>query len=75
MVLDFGEILYAFVHGVAAGGLPNAWWPIIFGTKGTIAGGRLAEHARHIIEIFDAAYHSAETGQAQIPRTTFEPIS
>jgi predicted dehydrogenase len=30
-----------------------------------------AEHARHVIEIFDAAYRSAETGQAQDLRTTF----
>ncbi|NOZ28970.1 MAG: hypothetical protein GXP39_13090 [Chloroflexi bacterium] len=33
-----------------------------------------AEHARHVIEIIDAAYRSAETGQAQDLRTTFEPI-
>ncbi len=33
-----------------------------------------AEHARHVIEIFDAAYRSAETGQARELRTTFEPI-
>ena len=30
-----------------------------------------AEHARHVIEIFDAAYRSAETGLAQDLRTTF----
>ena len=30
-----------------------------------------AEHARHVIEIFDAAYRSAATGQAQTLRTTF----
>ena len=30
-----------------------------------------AEHARHVIEIFDAAYRSAESGQAQQLRTTF----
>lgn len=30
-----------------------------------------AEHARHVIEIFDAAYRSAETGQVQTLRTTF----
>ena len=30
-----------------------------------------AEHARHVIEIFDAGYRSAETGQAQTLRTTF----
>lgn len=33
-----------------------------------------AEHARHVIEVFDAAYRSAQTGQAQTLRTTFEPI-
>ena len=30
-----------------------------------------AEHARHVIEIFDAGYRSAQTGQAQDLRTTF----
>ncbi len=30
-----------------------------------------AEHARHVIEIFDAAYRSAESGQAQLLKTTF----
>jgi predicted dehydrogenase len=30
-----------------------------------------AEHARHVVEIFDAAYRSAATGQAQELRTTF----
>ncbi len=133
MVLDFGEAFFAFVYGVAAGGLPGVKWPplLIFGTGGTINGGMLndkpieypgrelaeahgsnatlphvvgphrlmeeshvfedimqlvdwiredkptivtAEHARHVIEIFDAAYRSAETGQAQTLRTTFEPI-
>ncbi len=33
-----------------------------------------AEHARHVIEIFDAAYRSARTGQAQTLRTTFETV-
>ncbi len=33
-----------------------------------------AEHARHVIEIFDAAYRSAETGQAQTLQTTFELV-
>ena len=33
-----------------------------------------AEHARHVIEIFDAAYRSAETGRTQDLRTTFETI-
>ena len=133
MVLDFGNALYAFVYGVAAGGLSDTGRPVIFGTQGTISGSALngkpidypgreleeehkgpnaslphvvgphrfmeeahvyedimqlvdwiredkptivtAEHARHVIEIFDAAYRSAQTGQAQTLRTTFEPIS
>ena len=33
-----------------------------------------AEHARHVVEIFDAAYRSAQTGQAQALRTTFDTI-
>jgi predicted dehydrogenase len=32
-----------------------------------------AEHARHVIEIFDAAYRSAATGQAQALNSTFTP--
>ncbi len=128
MVLDFGDSFYAFVYGVAAGGLPNMGRPLIFGTGGVINGTTLngepidypgrdlddaqdmnaslphvvgahrgleeahvyedimqlvdwvrddrptvatAEHARHVIEIFDAAYRSAQTGQAQDLRTTF----
>lgn len=129
MILDFGDALFAFVYGAAAGGLPETWSPIIFGTKGVISGKNLngkpidypgrevaekegelslllhvvgphrkiqeahifedimqlvdwiredkptivtAEHARHVIEIFDAAYRSAQTGQVQTLRTTFE---
>lgn len=129
MVLDFGESLYAFVYGVAAGGMPGMGRPLIFGTKGVINSDTLngqpidypgrdiaqtagrtavlphvvgphrameeahvyedvmqlvdwvredkptaatAEHARHVIEIFEAAYRSAATGQAQTLRTTFE---
>ena len=30
-----------------------------------------AEHARHVIEIFDAGYRSAQSGEAQELRTTF----
>jgi len=33
-----------------------------------------AEHARHVIDIFESAYRSAETGQAQTLRTTFAPV-
>ena len=128
MVLDFGNALFGFVYGVAAGGLPNMGRPLIFGTNGTINGstyngeiidypGReaaerygytatlphvvgahremeeahvfedvmqlvdwvrddkptlaTAEHARHVIDIFEAAYRSAVTGQAQDLNTSF----
>lgn len=128
MVLDFGDNLFAFVYGAAAGSLADTWHPQIFGTKGVIKGGKIndtvidypgreldekyglngslphvvgahrdqeeahvyedimqlvdwiredkptistAEHARHVIEIFDGAYRSAQTGQAQTLRTTF----
>jgi predicted dehydrogenase len=131
IILDFGDSLFAFVYGAAAGGLPGTWGPVFFGTKGSINGDKLngnpidypgreaaekegglsvlphvvgphrsiqeahvfedimqlvdwiredkptivtAEHARHVIEIFDAAYRSAETGQAQDLRTTFETV-
>ena len=33
-----------------------------------------AEHARHVIDIFESAYRSAATGQIQQLRTTFEPL-
>jgi predicted dehydrogenase len=132
MVLDFGDNLYAFVYGVAAGRLPGMRRWVIFGTDGTVNGSGMlndepidypgreledelglnatlphvlgphrgmqeahvwedimqlvdwiredrptivsAEHARHVIEIFDAAYRSAETGQAQVLRTSFETL-
>jgi predicted dehydrogenase len=32
-----------------------------------------AEHARHVVEIFEAAYRSAQTGQAQELTSTFTP--
>jgi Predicted dehydrogenases and related proteins len=32
-----------------------------------------AEHARHVIEIIEAAYRAAETGQTQTLKTTFTP--
>jgi len=45
---------------------------------GWVAGGQrafgTAEHARHVIEIFDAAYRSAQTGVAQELRSTFDPL-
>jgi predicted dehydrogenase len=33
-----------------------------------------AEHARHVIDIFESAYRSAATGQIQELRTRFEPL-
>lgn len=33
------------------------------------------EHARHVIEIIEAGYRAAETGQAQNLTTTFEPVA
>ncbi len=133
-ILDFGDALFAYAFGAAAGMLPNLGWPplAIFGKQGSIIGNLLngkpieypgheeveqhgpnwllphvtgphrgigeehvyedimqlvdwiredkptlnsIDHARHVIEIFDAAYRSAETGQAQTLRTTFEPIT
>jgi predicted dehydrogenase len=32
-----------------------------------------AEHARHVIDIFESGYRAAETGKAQELRTTFTP--
>jgi predicted dehydrogenase len=127
MLLDYGDSFFAFIYGVAAGGLSGVGRFAIFGTEGSIREGKLndepieypgqelggqnslphvvgphreiqeahvyedimqlvdwvredkptvvtAEHARHVIEIFDAAYRSAQTGQAQVLRTTFETI-
>jgi predicted dehydrogenase len=33
-----------------------------------------AEHARHVVDIIESAYRSAETGQTQDLRTTFTPM-
>jgi len=33
-----------------------------------------AEHARHVIDIIESGYRSAETGRCQDLRTTFEPL-
>ncbi len=33
-----------------------------------------AEHARHVIDIIEAGYHAAETGQTQELHTTFDPL-
>lgn len=34
-----------------------------------------AEHARHVVEIFEAAYKASETGQTQKLATTFTPAA
>lgn len=128
ITLDFGDALFAFVYGVAAGGIG----PVsIYGTSGRVAGDKLngetidypgreeientpgqselphvvgphreieeahvyedvmqlvdwiredkttvsnAHHARHVVEIFDAAYRSAESGRAQDLTSTFPTV-
>ncbi|NQT54189.1 hypothetical protein HQ576_19185 [bacterium] len=34
-----------------------------------------AEHARHVVDIFESAYRAAETGQRQELTTAFEPLA
>ncbi len=131
LLLDFGNDLYAFVHGTFAGMVTRFGAPSYFGEKGSIEGDMLngepipyegrdvaasspigetallphvtgahreleeahvfedvmqlvdrvlygtpsvatAEHARHVIEIIEAGYRAAETGQVQELKTTFE---
>ena len=129
ILLDFGEALFSFCYGTAAGGVVQMFGsPSFFGTKGSIVGETLngepfdypgrekadvdgmnavlphyreahpteefhvfedmlqlaewvrdgvpsaatAEHARHVIEIIEAAYRAAETGRTQDLRTTFD---
>lgn len=127
ILVDFGNVLFAFVNGTFAGSVSEFGMPTYFGEKGTIAGTKMngqpvevtrawedpeqplphvfgqhkkmeeahvyedvmqlvdlvldgtptpsnAEHARHVIDIIESAYRSAETGQAQDLRTTFEPM-
>jgi predicted dehydrogenase len=131
IVLDFGDALFAFVYGAAAGRVTEGFMPSYFGTGGQIVGltlngepfdypgreeaeraGRAgrqallphvvgphreigeqhvyedvmqlvdwvrdgtptivtAEHGRHVVEIIEAAYRAAETGETQTLRTTF----
>ena len=130
ILADFGDALFAFVYGAAAGGL-NVGKATVFGTRGTLSDGKVngkpieypnreeiesrqgqgelphvtgvhrqlpeahvyedimqlidwirggepsiasAEHARHVIEIFDAAYRSAQHGAAVELRTRFQPL-
>lgn len=128
MVVDFGDSLFGFVYGVAAGSIPSRGRIMIFGTQGTINGSTFngapivypgceldeefdlngslphvvgphrgmeeahvyedimqlvdlllfdrpttstPEHARHVIEVFDKAYQSAVTGEAQEVTSVF----
>ena len=127
-LLDFGQALFAFGYGAAAGSIIKVFGtPSFFGTKGSIVGEDLngepfdypgrgiakelglnaalphynerhpleefhvfedilelaelvrngkptvatPEHARHVIDIIESAYRSAETGRAQDLTTTF----
>jgi predicted dehydrogenase len=121
LMLDFGESVFAFVHGTVTGRLTQGFQPNFYGTEAEIVGTLLgeedlmhpgdhqphvvgehaslgerhvfedmlqlvdwiregtpsiasAEHARHVIEIIEAGYRAAETGQSQTLRTTFEPL-
>jgi predicted dehydrogenase len=131
LLLDFGDSVFAFVHGTFAGCLTGLGAINVYGSDGTVEGalhngsplqypgcervrpGRNgdavllphvtdahaalgeafvfedvmqlvdcvredvtsvcdARHARHVIEIIEAAYRAAETGQAQELETTFD---
>jgi predicted dehydrogenase len=133
LLLDFGNELYAFVHGTFAGMVTQFGAPTYFGARGTIQGGTMngapieypgrelaqasrygdtallphvvgphremeeahvyedtmqlvdwvlddtpsivtAEHARHVIEIIEAGYRAAQTGQTQELTTDFETL-
>ncbi|MCL4508731.1 MAG: Gfo/Idh/MocA family oxidoreductase [Chloroflexi bacterium] len=132
MLLDFGESLYAFVYGTAAGRITRGFQPSYFGTAGSVIGFSLngrplnfpgrevadaapnglgqqwvlphvvgahrhieehhvyedimqlvdwvrdgvpspvtAEHARHVIDIIESGYRSAQSGRAQDLVTAF----
>ncbi len=129
ILADFGDNVFAFIHGTFAGMVSEFGQPSYFGEKGTITGTKLngeqidypgraeglsplqvtphvsgkyaahgklgehhvyedtmqlvrwvrdgkpsivtADHARHVIEIIEAGYKAAETGQAQDLKTTF----
>lgn len=133
LLLDFGDSLFAFVYGTAAGTVTHFGLASIFGTAGQVEGDSLngrpldypgrekaeaspigdnallphvtgphatlgeahvfedimqlvdwvrdgtpspatAEHARHVIEIIEAGYRAAQTGQTQELRTAFQPV-
>lgn len=120
LILDFGDGVFSFVYGAAAGGLNDFGQPAFYGTKGVIRGTDLngtpiargdghwagphvvgahdglgeehvfedmmqlvdyvsegiqpfgtAAHAAHVIEVIEAGYRAAETGQKQSLRTRF----
>lgn len=128
LTLDFGNNLFAMVHGTFAGSVSAFGQPSIFGERGSIVGldvngkrleypgsdkdggnpikllphvvgtvhadmeeahvfedtmqlarwvregipsNATAEHARHVVEIIEAGYRSAETGTLQTLTTTF----
>ena len=120
LILDFGDGVFSFVYGAAAGGLNDFGQPAFFGTKGVIKGTDLngtpiergpghwagphvvgdhdglgeehvfedmmqlvdfvgegvppfatAAHAAHVIEVIEAGYRAAETGQKQDLTTSF----
>jgi predicted dehydrogenase len=131
LLLDFGDSVFAFVHGTFAGRVTGLGAVNVYGSEGTVEGalhngsplrypgyervgpGRNgdavllphvteahaalgeafvfedvmqlvdcvrddvtsvcdARHARHVIEIIEVAYRSAETGRAQDLETTFD---
>jgi predicted dehydrogenase len=133
LLLDFGNELYAFVHGTFAGMVTHFGNPSYFGEKGSVEGDMLngrpieypgreiaeasrigdaallphvkgphrdmeeahvfedimqlvdwvldgtpsvatAEHARHVVEIIEAGYRSAQTGKVQDLGTTFAAV-
>ncbi|MFM7322885.1 MAG: Gfo/Idh/MocA family protein, partial [Armatimonadota bacterium] len=129
IIADFGDNVFALIHGTFAGMVSEFGQPSYFGEKGSIVGTKLngepiaypgleeglsplqvtphvaghyaahgkigehhvyedsmqlvrwiregkpsivtAEHAAHVIEIIEAGYRAAETGQTQTLRTTF----
>ncbi len=129
ILADFGDNVFAFIHGTFAGSVSEFGQPSYFGEKGTITGTKLngtpieydgmndglsplqvtphvagkyaahgklgehhvyedsmqlvrwiregkpsivtADHAAHVIEIIEAGYAAAQTGQTQTLKTTF----
>jgi predicted dehydrogenase len=130
LLADFGDNVFAFIHGTFAGGVSDFGQPTYFGAKGTVRGfsfnnepidypgkadglspiqalphvrgtvhqnmgeahvfedtmqlvdliregiptSATAEHARHVIEIIEAGYTSAQTGKTVELKTNFTPV-